>query len=161
MLDRACASAANKIARGFHKVRVVSHPNYSRLIQQRVSFSFWDVYGTMRHGRVIAPKINAARETNQTFVGQMISWRAFFGSILPSSNRNTMAAMQVIVPSSCWSLRFMAACTHLWPKMGSPTCLMALISLPRTCSIWHDLVKGRFCLRSRDVRTCFCNVLLC
>ena len=69
LLDETYPSAAEKIRRGFHNIRLVCHPNHFRLLQESGSFNFVNVYGTVRHDLVIAAKINFTRVTNQTFLG--------------------------------------------------------------------------------------------
>ena len=107
LLDETYPSAAEKIRRGFHNIRLVCHPNHFRLIQESGSFNFVNVYGTVRHDLVIAAKINFTRVTNQTFLGQITSWRAW-GSMATS---NINIRVKRTVQSSC-SPRFMdvAAC---------------------------------------------------
>ena len=56
LLDETYPSAAEKIRRGFHNIRLVCHPNHFRLIQESGSFNFVNVYGTVRHDLVIAAK---------------------------------------------------------------------------------------------------------
>lgn len=107
LLDETYPSAAEKIRRGFHNIRLVCHPNHFRLIQESGSFNFVNVYGTVRHDLVIAAKIDFTRVTNQTFLGQITSWRAW-GSMATS---NINIRVKRTVQSSC-SPRFMdvAAC---------------------------------------------------